>query len=111
MQSIPVSLHHASYNIIVGPGILSTLEDHLKEAHLKPPFVIVSQPRVFNAVGKGLLRKRFPLILIPDGERAKSLTTVSRLLDRIAALNLNRQSTIIALGGGVVGDVAGFVAS
>jgi 3-dehydroquinate synthase len=49
--------------------------------------------------------------LIPNGERAKTLATVSRLLDRMVELKLTRQSTVIAVGGGVVGDVAGFVAS
>src|SRR5256885_14376091 len=48
---------------------------------------------------------------MPDGERAKTFATVSRLLDRLVELKLTRQSTVIALGGGVVGDVAAFVAS
>src|SRR5207237_1273284 len=57
------------------------------------------------------LKKKFPVALIPDGERAKTLATVSRLLDRMARMKLTRQSTVIAVGGGVVGDVSGFVAS
>lgn len=77
---------------------------------MKPPYLIVSQPRILKAVGQGL-KKQFPIEMIPDGERAKTLTTVTRLLDRMVALNLTRQSTLIALGGGVVGDVSGFVAS
>ena len=95
---------------MVGPGLLNHLEEHLKRAGLNGPFLIVSQPRIFQAVGRDL-KKRFPLVLIPDGERAKSLATASKLLDRIAALGMTRQSTLIALGGGVVGDIAGFVAS
>src|SRR4051812_50221882 len=63
-----------------------------------------------KAAGRGL-KKKFPIALIPDGERAKTLTTVSRLLDRMVDLKLTRQSTVIAVGGGVVGDVSGFVAS
>jgi 3-dehydroquinate synthase len=94
----------------VGPGLLNHLEDHLKRAGLGGPFLIVSQPRIFKAVGQGF-KKRFPVVLIPDGERAKTLTTVSRLLDRVAAMGMTRQSTLIALGGGVVGDITGFVAS
>jgi len=94
----------------VGPGLLNHLEEHMKRAGLNGPFLIVSQPRIFKAVGQGF-KKRFPVELIPDGERAKTLTTVSRLLDRVAALGMTRQSTLIALGGGVVGDITGFVAS
>src|SRR5262245_48287261 len=110
MQAIPVRLTHASYDIIVGAGVFENLEAHLARAGLGGPFLIISQPRVFKAVGKSLKRK-FPMALIPDGERAKTLTTVSRLLDRMVDLKLTRQSTIIAVGGGVVGDVAGFVSS
>ena len=110
MQSIPVRLNHASYDIIVGAGVADDIEKHLSEAGLQGPFLLISQPRILEAVGKNL-KKRFPVSLIPDGERAKTLTTVSRLLDRMIELKLTRQSTVIAFGGGVVGDVAGFVAS
>src|SRR5262245_61068639 len=110
MQTIPVRLPHGSYDIIVGAGVFDKLEDHIRAAGLRDPFLVVSQPRIHKALGKRLDRK-FPVILIPDGERAKTLTTVSRILDRMADLKLTRQSTVIALGGGVVGDVAGFVAS
>ena len=110
MQTISVRLAHASYDIIVGAGVFNSLQQHLINAGLHEPFLLISQPRIFKAVGQGL-QKKFPVVLIPDGERAKTLTTVSRLLDRMVDLKLNRQSTVIALGGGVVGDVSGFVAS
>ncbi|PYS01944.1 MAG: 3-dehydroquinate synthase [Acidobacteria bacterium] len=110
MQSIHVRLAHAAYEVIVGVGVFEKLEEHLRRAGLGGPFLIVSQPRIFRAVGKDL-SKKFPIVLIPDGERAKTLTTVSRLLDRMVELKLTRQSTVIAVGGGVVGDVAGFAAS
>jgi len=107
MQSIPVQLSSASYEIRVGIGVFENIRKHLDDAGLRGPFLVVSQPRVIKAVGK----IKFPTTLIPDGERAKTLTTVSRLLDRMVGLKLTRQSTVIAIGGGVVGDVAGFVAS
>src|SRR5215471_3021362 len=110
MQSIPVQTANASYRILVGVGAFKSLPEHLHDAGLSEPFLVVSQPRILKAVGQEL-QKRFPVALIPDGERAKTLTTVSRLLDRMVELKLTRQSTVIALGGGVVGDVAGFVAS
>jgi 3-dehydroquinate synthase len=110
MQSIPVRLSNAAYDIVVGVGVFERLEEHLAQTGLRGPFLVVSQPRIFKAVGKEL-KKKFPVELIPDGERAKTLTTVSRLLDRMVDLNLPRQAAVIAVGGGVVGDVAGFVAS
>src|SRR5499427_2958589 len=110
MQSIPVQTANASYRILVGVGAFKNLPEHLHDAGLSEPFLVVSQPRILKAVGQEL-RKSFPIALIPDGERAKNLTTVSRLLDRMVDMKLTRQSTVIAVGGGVVGDVAGFVAS
>jgi 3-dehydroquinate synthase len=110
MRSISVQLSHASYKILVGCGTFENLEQHLETSGLKGPFLVVSQPRIFKAIGRPL-KKKFPVVLIPDGERAKTLKTVSRLLDRMLQLKLSRQSTVIAVGGGVVGDVAGFVAS
>ena len=110
MQSIPVRLSHASYDILVGAGVFENLEEHLERAGLRGPFLVVSQPRIFKALGRDL-KKKFPFVLIPDGERAKTLATVSRLLDRMVELKLTRQSTVVAVGGGVAGDVAGFVAS
>ncbi len=50
-------------------------------------------------------------MMIPDGERAKTMASVGRILDRAAAMKMTRQSTLIALGGGVIGDVTGFAAS
>src|SRR4029079_16915411 len=110
MQTIPVRLSHASYDIVVGTGVVSRLDSYLNDAGLHGPFLVVSQPRILKALKRHLPRN-LPVVLIPDGERAKSLATVSRLLDRMVALKLTRQSTIVAVGGGVVGDVAGFVAS
>src|SRR2546422_10877081 len=110
MQSIPVRLNDTSYDIIVGVGVADDIEGHLNQAGLGGPYLVVSQPRILRAVGQRL-KKKFPVISIPDGERAKTLTTVSRILDRMVELKMTRQSTVIAFGGGVVGDIAGFVAS
>jgi 3-dehydroquinate synthase len=110
MQTIPVRLTHASYQVLVGSGVFEKLDQHLEAAGLRGPFLVVTQPRIFKALGQPL-RKKFPVAFIPDGERAKTLATVSRLVDRMVELKLTRQSTVIAVGGGVVGDVSGFVAS
>src|SRR5437867_5791816 len=110
MQSIPVRLNGISYDILVGVGVADNIEEHLNQAGLGGPYLVVSQPRILRAVGQRL-KKKFPVISIPDGERAKTLTTVSRIHDRMVELKMTRQSTVIAFGGGVVGDIAGFVAS
>src|SRR5262249_21660692 len=106
----PVRLTQTTYEILVGIGLFEELERHLEQAGINGPSILVSQPRIFKAVG-GRLKNKFPTVLIPNGERAKTLATVTRLLDRMVQLKLTRQSAVIAVGGGVVGDVAGFAAS
>src|SRR2546422_4147862 len=110
MQSIPFRLNDTSYDIIVGAGVVDGIEKHLSRVGLHGPFLVISQLRILKAIGKSL-KEKFPVAFIADGERAKTLTTVASLLDRMVELGLTRQSTVIAFGGGVVGDVAGFVAS
>lgn len=96
--------------MVVGSDLISNIDQHLERAGLCGPFLLVSQPRIFKAAGK-VLGKRFPVLLIPEGERAKTFSTVTRILNRAAEMNMTRQSTLIAFGGGVVGDVTGFAAS
>jgi len=96
--------------VVVGSDLIPNIDQHLERAGLTGPFLLVSQPRIFKAVGK-TLGKRFPVLLIPEGERAKTFSTVTRILNRVSELHMTRQSTLIALGGGVVGDVTGFAAS
>ncbi len=110
MQSIAVDLSHASYEIRVGTGLFKHLKAELSRARLEKPYLVVSQRRILKVVGWRLLNV-FPVAEIPDGERAKTLTTVNRLIDVMVRKKLTRQSTVIALGGGVVGDVAAFAAS
>jgi len=110
MHSISVNLPHSPYEIRVGRGLIGDLENQLSSTGLQEPVVVVSQPRIIKALG-GRLRRRFTVIEIPDGERAKTFVTVNRLIDAMVKKNLNRQSTLVALGGGVVGDVTAFVAS
>jgi 3-dehydroquinate synthase len=77
---------------------------------------VVTQPEVARLYGERLRESlgaagiRATLIAMPDGEAAKNLETVSTLYDEFFRLGLERSSTIVALGGGVVGDVAGFAA-
>ena len=110
MKRILIRLPHGTSEILVGAGLLADLDRRLEEAGLEGPYLLVSQPRIIQSAGRGLAKK-YPVALIPDGERAKTLTNVSKLIDRMIGLKLTRQSTIIAFGGGVVGDVAAFAAS
>ena len=103
----------ATYPVAIGGRVAARLPDLLREAGLTAPLVVVSCPtvwRLHGALFAGLLRKQ-PPVLMKDGERAKTLATVARLYDAFAARHLDRSAIVIAIGGGVVGDVAGFAAA
>lgn len=107
---IDVSSERGPYPVFVGTDALSQLRDLLGERGLTGPAVVVSSAPVWHHLARRL--SRLPAadapILIPDGERAKSLSTVARIYDALLKRRLDRTAVLIAVGGGVVGDVAGF---
>ncbi len=105
------------YDVIVQPGGFDGLGDWLKRRELTGPMVIVSDENVAPLYAErmiNLLRRagiHSTLVTIPAGEQHKTLETVSELWRKFLGLGLDRKSTVLALGGGVVGDLAGFAAS
>ena len=110
MHTFVLKLKTAQSRIVVGEGASGRLRALLGEEGMDGPFLVVSQPRIAAAIDMPRLRDS-SVALVPDGERAKTLRTVERLLDRMLELGMTRQSTVVAVGGGVVGDVAGFAGS
>lgn len=114
MRHIRLNLGRARSDIVVGAGAFGSIRRLLADIDDDrggfDRWLVVSQKPVIEAVGLGSLRS-FPLEIIPNGERAKTLGTVRRLVDRMIDLGMTRQSGVIALGGGVVGDVTGFAGS
>jgi 3-dehydroquinate synthase len=117
MRIVSVPLGNRSYVIKVGGGLLSRLGAecaHLKLGHRCAVITDSNVGRKFAAAAlKSLAASGFePLsITIPAGEKSKSIAAVEKCYDRLAAHRLERKSFIVALGGGVVGDLAGFVAA
>jgi 3-dehydroquinate synthase len=114
VQTIQVDLGASSYPINIGPGLLTDrglLESQIPGRDL----LIVTNP----TVGKLYLAKltgsfsqrRIAECILPDGEQHKTLQTAGWVLDALVANKMNRDATVLALGGGVVGDIAGFAAS
>ena len=66
------------------PGVFDHLEEHLERAGLRGPFLVISQPRIFKAVGQRL-KNKYPVALISDGERAKTLVAAARAGLRLEA--------------------------
>jgi 3-dehydroquinate synthase len=110
---IDVPSERGLYPVLVGATTVTRLGDLLDERDLGGTAVVVSAPPVWRHLAPRLSRlaaARSP-ILIPDGERAKSLATVGRIYDALVKRRLDRAAVLIAVGGGVVGDVAGFAAA
>ena len=97
---------------LIGRGLLARLPEWLDAKNLRPPFVVISDTNVASLHGDAVCRAlSAPLIQFPAGEAYKTLDTVRALYSDCLAHGLERGGTVLALGGGVVGDVAGFVAA
>lgn len=114
---VRVGLGKRSYDIVIHPGGLKQLGQYLKGLGFSGKVGIVTNPVLEGFYGRtveqSLKRAGFKshLISIPDGERAKTLRWVSHILDQLMEQRFERQSVLVALGGGVIGDLTGFVAS
>jgi len=117
MREISINLGENSYQICIGNGILSDLGERLKTLNIGETCIVVTNPIVNNLFGSkvvgSLEENNFHTIVleIPDGEKYKSLKTANMLYDRLLSCGVDRKSCIISLGGGVIGDLAGFVAA
>jgi 3-dehydroquinate synthase len=115
MIEIPVELGERRYPIIIGRGVARLLPDVLSSLRGRR-LVLVSSPPIYKLHGRTVERSLSPLgrvqtLLIPSGERFKTRATLEHLHDRFLAKGLARDGCVVALGGGVVGDVAGFAAA
>ena len=112
--NITVELGERSYPIVIGNGLLGGGFD-LSEHVAGTDCLIVSNetvaPLYLDKLEACLGGKAIESISLPDGEQHKTLDTVTSILDKLVASGANRDTTVIALGGGVVGDIAGFAAA
>ena len=112
-DGIDVRTASRAYRVHVGGGLLQRLDRIVSEAGGAGRRFVVSSPRIWKLHGPAIERAiggAEPL-LMPDGERAKTLRTVDRLYGALIERGADRGATIVAVGGGVVGDVAGFAAA
>jgi len=104
---LPVSHPTGQYDIIVGAGLLA----HVRElAGITASFVVVTDDRV-GPLYAAQCTGATAVITVPSGEQHKTLATVQFIYDELLAAGLDRKGTVVALGGGVVGDMAGFAAA
>jgi 5-deoxy-5-amino-3-dehydroquinate synthase len=104
--TVPVRLGGRSYDVLVGPGARHRLLEVLPAAARRA--AIVTQESVGVTVDAGIEQRTF---LVDEGEEAKCLETVEDLCRRFARFGLTRADVVVAVGGGVVTDTAGFAAA
>ncbi|MGE5101570.1 MAG: 3-dehydroquinate synthase [Deltaproteobacteria bacterium] len=104
-----------TYRVSVGAGIISNVREIVERTAPAHRYAIITDDNVGSryapAVASHLGAARISVLTIPAGEEQKTRETWSRLTDEMLAAGFGRDTTIIALGGGVVGDLAGFVAA
>lgn len=114
MNTLQVALGERSYPVYIGESLLS--ESHLYSAHIRGKEVLIVTnetvaPLYLDTVKMALIDYRVETAILPDGEQYKTLEMMQRIFDRLLEARLSRHVTIIALGGGVIGDMAGFAAA
>lgn len=117
MPVITVGLEKRSYPIIIRRGLLRQVAQMMGDRLRAQAATIITNDRVgplyLSDLRTGLAARysRVHTIVLPDGERHKTVAVLRMVYDRLASFDLDRRSPIVALGGGVVGDIAGFAAA
>jgi 3-dehydroquinate synthase len=114
METLHIDLGERSYPILVGPGLLDDAGELARAIEARDVLVVTNEvvgPLYLERLTRGLAGKRVASVVLPDGERHKTLATVATVLDALVAHRMNRDAGVAALGGGVVGDIAGFAAA
>ena len=114
MQKVVINLGPRSYPILIGAGLLHD-PLVLREAVTARDVLVVTNetvgPLYLDQLTRALEGKRVRSTVLPDGERHKTLDVVARTFDALVTGHMNRDACVVALGGGVVGDMAGFAAA
>ena len=117
MRTLDVTLPSGSYPIHIGAGVLrSHLPGLVARATREAAVVVTNETlaRINPSLVEDALREarvRVATVVLPDGERFKSLETLGTIYDALMAAQANRKTALIAFGGGVIGDMAGFAAA
>jgi 3-dehydroquinate synthase len=114
VQTLQVDVGHSRYPIAIGSGLLTNRE--LLDAHIRGRDVLIVTNTIVARLYLGKLTdslgsKRVAECILPDGEQHKTLQTAGWVFDALVAKKMNRDAAVLALGGGVVGDIAGFAAA
>lgn len=115
--TINVNLPESAYEIVIAPSTLDQLGEYMSNLKLGRKVLIVSNPTVFELYGaravNSLKASNYEVFtcILPDGESYKNLDSIKEIYDACIEHRLERSSTLVALGGGVIGDMTGFAAA
>jgi len=115
MRTIPVKTASADYPVFIGRNLFAQIPRHIQKSAARSAFVLTS-PEIWALWGKKFLAA-FPksdaptVLFLPAGERHKRLTQIERLASELASAGADRSSLLIAFGGGIIGDLGGFLAA
>lgn len=113
-QTITVDLNERSYPIRIGRGLideLSLIKPHIASEQIMIVTNTTVAPLYLEKLKTSLGSYKVSEVVLPDGEQFKDLTTLNNIFDALLSQKHNRTTTLIALGGGVIGDMTGFAAS
>jgi len=114
MKRVDLDLGARRCPILIGPGLLGSqalLAEHTGDAQLMVVSNETVAPLWLPRLREGLSGRPFAQCLLPDGEEHKTLASAARIIDALIAARMNRDCMVLALGGGVIGDLAGFAAA
>jgi 3-dehydroquinate synthase len=117
MESVRVNLRDRSYPIHIGASVLPEVGILARSFNLSGRGTLITNPVVGQLYGQQVLSAfeqtgiALTLLEVPDGEEFKSLQVAAALYEKLLPMGLDRRSPIVALGGGVIGDLAGYVAA
>jgi 3-dehydroquinate synthase len=116
MRELVVNLKDHSYKIYIENNILYNVASYIKDVYKNDKVFIITDDKVANLyldIVKKSLEKDYKVdyVIIKNGEESKTLTTYAYICEELLKKDIRRNNLIIALGGGVVGDISGFVAS
>jgi len=111
-QTLTVELGARSYPILIGSGLLANFD---LASHLRGPDCVIVTNETVGPLYLERLLENFAgsrnIISLPDGEKYKTSNSAESVIDKLVECSANRDTTVVALGGGVVGDIAGFAAA
>jgi 3-dehydroquinate synthase len=113
-QMLQIDLGERSYPIVIGAGLLDDVDLVARHVTARDILIVTNEtvgPLYADRLRAGLAGKRVHAVELPDGEQYKTLAVLERVFDALVGARLNRDACVVALGGGVVGDVAGFAAA